>query len=221
MRSEFKDAFKLALKQRLMPMGYTNSSDTIFVRELLPGVRGCIGYLKWGTLIAVKPFVGVHFEHVERIFEEFFKPLRVVSKSTPRYFPCPFRSLYELKEERSDDPEFRLKQDQYLRLEPNTIGQVCDRILIDVQEYGSHYIEFNSTLENAAVTMAEGRGGGIGSVAYTLPIIYWILGRTNEAKSYMATTATKGYPIGPYETYAALVTARIDSGPAPLPRDRH
>lgn len=221
MRGELKDAFKLALKQRLMPMGYTKNSDTIFVRELLPGVRGCIGYLTSGTLIAVKPFVGVHFEHVDRIYEEFFKPFRVVSKTTPRYFPCPLRTLNELKQERSDDPNFRLKQDQYLSVELNTIPQVCDQILIDIHEYGSRYIEFNSTLENAAATMAEGRGGGIGTVAYTLPIIYWILGRTNEAKSYMASTATKEYPIGPYEKYVALVTARIDSGPAPLPRDRH
>ena len=89
MRSELKNAFKLALKQRLMPMGYTNSSETIFVRELLPGVRGCIGYLKWGTLIAVNPFVGVHFEHVERIFEEFFKPFRVVSKRHATLFSLP------------------------------------------------------------------------------------------------------------------------------------
>ncbi len=74
------------------------------------------------------------------------------------------------------------------------------------------YIEFNATLTNAAKTMAEGRGGGMGSVAYKLPIMYWMLGRGDEAKAYMASTATKGYPLGPYEEYIALLTARMEAG---------
>jgi hypothetical protein len=215
MRSGLKNAFRIAFEEGVGVLGYTRSSGAISVRDLAPGIIGCIGYLASGTLQAIKPFVGVQFEHVERIHEEVFGPLRFVAKSTSRYYPTLSRELYDLKEEQSGDPGFRSKERDYLRLELDTVSEVTDRILTDVRLYGMPYIDTNTTLTKAAATMAEGRGGGIGTVAYRLPIIYWILGMVEEAKGYMASTATKDYPIGPYEKYVALLMARMDAGPPP------
>jgi hypothetical protein len=214
MRSELKNAFRIAFEKRVGALGYTRSFEAVSARDLAPGVIGCIGYLTSGTLQAIKPFVGVQFEHVERIYEEVTGPLRVLGKSTPRYLPTLFRDLYNLKEEQSADPDFRSTQSAYLSIELDTVSDVRDRILTEVQLYGIPYIEANTTLTNAAATMAEGRGGGIGTVAYKLPIIYWILGMVDESKAYMASIATKNYPIGAYERYIALLAARMDAGPA-------
>jgi hypothetical protein len=210
-----KRAFKLALKQGLTSLGYAHSCGTIFVREVLPGVLGTIGYLTAERSSQVKPFVGVKFEHVEKIYDELVSPFLFFPTSMPRDFPTCFRSLYDLKEEHSADPDFRLKERSYLPVRTDNISSVIDQVLLDVRQYGIHYIEFNATLTNAASTMAGGHGGGIGTVAYKLPIIYWILGHTDEAKRYMVRMAAQGYHLGDYENYAAILTARIDAGPAP------
>jgi hypothetical protein len=221
MRGELKKTFKLAVKQSLAPLGYSKNSGTIFACDLSPGVLGCIGYLTSNALSGVKIFVGVRFEHVEKIYEELMEPFFVVPKSTSRYFPSMFLDLYNLKQERSADPNFRHKESSYIRVETHTISDVVDRLLVDVKQYGIPYIAFNATLTNAAATIVDGRGGGIGTVAYRLPIMYWILGRAEEAKRYLVSTAGQGYVFGPYEKYAALLAARIDAGPAPLPLNVH
>jgi hypothetical protein len=220
MRTELKKMFRVALRQELVPLGYIKESDTIFAREFFPGVLGCIGYLTAG-FDAIKPFVGVQFEHVERLHEEMVRVFRVGNKSTPRYFPTVWRDLYDLKKEQSHDPDFMRKESQYLKVELETVSQVAKNMLTDIRQCGTSYIAFNTTLTNAAATMVDGRGGGIGTVAYKLPIIYWMLGRTNEAKSYMAITVAKGYPIGSYAKYIALVTARMEAGRAPPAPNLH
>src|SRR5579862_225017 len=99
-----------ALKQRLTPFGYTRRSGTIFVRELSLGVLGTIGYLTANKTSSIKLFVGVQFEHVEKLYDELISPfLAIPTKSTSKYFPTCFRDLFQLKQERSVDPDFRLK----------------------------------------------------------------------------------------------------------------
>jgi hypothetical protein len=216
------EAFNSPLKQRLAPLGYTPRSGTIFVRDLSLGVFGTVGYLTSDRASSIKLFVGVHFEHVERLYDEIMSPfLTIPTKSTSKYFPTCFRDLYNLKEERSADPDFRLKESSYLQISTLAVSDICDQILIDLQQYGIPFIDFNSSLSNVAATMAEGRGGGIGSVAYRLPIIYWILRRNDDAVRYMSDIAAQKYPIGPYPKYAATLTARINAGPAPLSKNLH
>jgi hypothetical protein len=211
-----------ALELRLTPLGYTRRSGTIFVRELSLGVLGTIGYLTAHKTSPIKLFVGVQFERVEKLYDELMSPFRATpAKSTPECFPTCFRDLFELKQERSVDPDFRLKESSYLRVSTPTISHICDQILIDLKQYGTPYVDFNSSLGNAAATMAEMRGGGIGSTAYKLPIIYWILRRTDDAVRYMTYIATQKYPIGRYQEYAAMLAARINAGPAPLSRNVH
>jgi hypothetical protein len=88
-------------------------------------------------------------------------------------------------------------------------------------QYGIPYIDFNASLGNAAATMAEMRGGGMGSTAYKLPIIYWILRRTDDAVRYMTLHCGTEIPFGPYQEYAATLAARMNAGPAPLSRNVH
>ncbi len=221
MHDELKDAFKLAVMKKLTPLGYAENSGTIFARELSPGVLGCVGYLTSNAQSAVKAFVGVRFEHVEKIYDELMKPFLVGPKSTSRYFPSVFRDIYDLKQERSTNPNFRSTESSYLAIEYRTVSDAAGRFLIDVQQYGIPYVEFNSSLSNAAATIIERRGGGIGTVAYRLPIMYWILGQAHAAKEYLVNTAAQRYPIGPYEKFATLLAARIDAGAAPLPPNVH
>jgi hypothetical protein len=205
-----------ALEQRLTPLGYTRRSGTIFVRELSLGVLGTIGYLTAHKTSSIKLFVGVQFERVEKLYDELMSPFRATpAKSTPECFPTCFRDLFELTQERSVDPDFRLKESSYLRVSTPTISRICAQILIDLRQYGTPYVDFNSSSGNAAATMAEMRGGGIGSTAYKLPIIYWILRRTDDAVRYMTYIAAQKYPIGPYQEYAAILAARINARPAP------
>jgi hypothetical protein len=222
MGKDLKEAFRLAMKERMDALGYSRNSDNVFARELLPGVLGCVGYLTSGqVLVSVRPFVGVRFEHLEKLVDEITAPLRVGPPSLSRYFPTIFRTLYELMEDRSSDPDFRSKEPAYIPIEYAKIPEITDRLVFLLSEFGVPYIGRNSSLENAAITMSEGRGGGLGPTAQRLPIIYWMLGRGDEAKKYMASLVGKGYPIGPYEKYVALVTKRIDAGPAPLPSYLH
>jgi hypothetical protein len=217
-----REMLNSALEQRLTPLGYTRRSGTIFVRELSLGVLGTIGYLAANKTSSIKLFVGVQFEHVEKLYDELSLPFRAIpAKSIPECFPTCFRDLSNLKQERSADPDFRLKESSYLRISTHAISGMCDQILVDLKQYGIPYIDFNATLGNAAATMAEMRGGGIGTTAYKLPIIYWILRRADEAMQYMTHIAAQKYPIGPYEKYAAMLAARINAGPAPLSRKLH
>lgn len=208
MRSDLKNAFKHSFKNEVEALGYTRSSDTVFARDLAPQVLGCIGYLT--GLQAIKPFVGVQFKRVERLYYDVMAPLLIYGKSLPRYYPTVSRDVFNLKEEHSADPDFRWKERDYWHIERETISHVSDQVLADIRLYGLPYIEANATLADAAATMAEGRGGGIGTVAYRLPMIYWILGRVDDANAYMASMATKDYPLGPYERYIELLTARMD-----------
>jgi hypothetical protein len=213
MRADLKEAFKLVLTREISSLGYNMNSDTVFATEVSRSVLGCIGYIT--SVTGVRPFVGVQFEQVEKIFEEIIQPLRVVAKSTPRYWPTLSRDINQLKQDHSADPNFRLREGDYLQIEIDSIPHICDQILADIRRFGLEYIESNSVLANAAETMADGRGGGIGSIAYRLPIIYWILGRKSEAESYMANIAAKRYPIGDYEQYADLLSFRINSEAPP------
>jgi hypothetical protein len=221
MHKELKNAFKSIVMKKLTPLGYAMNSDTIFARRLSPGVLGCVGYLTSSVPSAIKAFVGVRFERAENIYDELMKPFLIGRKSTPRYFPSMFRDLYELKKERSADPNFRSTESAYLAVEYRTVSDVADRLLSDVQQYGIPYVEFNASLSNATATISEWRGGGIGTVAYRLPIMYRILGRPDEAKEYLADTIAQHYPIGHYEKFAALLIARMDGGAAPSPLDEH
>jgi hypothetical protein len=156
------------------------------------------------------------------IYDELISPfLAIPTKSTPKYFPTCFRDLFQLKQERSADPDFRLKESSYLRISTHAISGTCDQILVDLMQYGTPYIDFNASLGNAAATMADMRGGGIGTTAYKLPIIYWILRRTDDAVRYMTYIAAQKYPIGSYQEYAAMLAARMNAGPAPLSRNVH
>jgi hypothetical protein len=217
-----KEMINSALEQRLTPLGYTRRSGTIFVRELSLGVLGTIGYLTAHKTSSIKFFVGVQFEHVEKLYDELSLPFQAIpAKSTPECFPTCFRDLFQLKEERSADPDFRLKESSYLSISTHAISGICDQVFVDLKQYGIPYIDFNVSLGNAAATMAEMRGGGIGTTAYKLPIIYWILRRKDEAMQYMTHIAAQKYPIGHYEKYAATLAARIHAGSAPLSRNLH
>jgi hypothetical protein len=206
MPNNLKKAFKSAMLRSVAELGYTMNSDTMFAKVLSPRILGCIGYLT--SKNDVTPLVGVYFEQVEEIFEDIFEPLRAIPKSTPRYYPTLSRRISELKQDRSG----AIEQD-YFRVELNRVEDITHKILVDVQRFGLEYIEANSNLSSAAETMASRRGGGMGWVSARLPIIYWMLGRTSEAKSYMAHIAAQKYPIGDYEQYAALLTARMESEP--------
>jgi hypothetical protein len=159
MRSDLKNAFRHAFKNGADALGYTRSSERVFARDLAPQVLGCIGYLI--GFQAIKPFVGVRFQRVERIHEKVVAPLRGgYGTSLPRYFPTVFCDVYNLKEEQSADPDFRLKErDYYWHIERDTISDVRDRVLADIRLYGLPYIEANATLADAAATMAEGARG--------------------------------------------------------------
>jgi hypothetical protein len=211
MRNNWRAAFRRSVGREVAQLGYTVESDTIFAKKIYPGVLGCIGYLT--TTNAVRPFVGVYFEQVEQVFDEIFEPLRVMPSGVPHYFPTISRDISEIKEDQSIDASGRVIENEYFLVELAKIPVVSRQLLVDVQEFGLRYIEASSTLSGAAVTMASGRGGGVGWVAHRLPIIYWILGRASEAKSCMAYFVAQKYPIGDYQRYADLLTSRIDSGP--------
>jgi hypothetical protein len=215
------DQFNSVLGDRLSPLGYTRRGKDVFARNFSPTTIGTICYLTAKNRSSIKPFVGIHFAQVEKLYDELMSPFLLGPRTLSEYFPTCFRDLHELKQERSADPDFRLKERSYLEISTSSISHVCDQILVDLRQCGLPYIDFNASLNNAAATMAEERGGGIGTVAYRLPIIYWMLGRTNEATQYMTEIASKKYPIDPYENYADLLTARVNAGPAPLSRGFH
>jgi hypothetical protein len=219
MRENVKVKFKTSMMNNLAPLGYIVNSGTVFARQIDDGILGCIGYIISNARGAVKIFVGVRFERVERIYDDLMRQFEAIPKSTSYYFPSVFRDLYELKKERH--PDAMIRESSYFHIDTHDTSRIVDHLIVDIKEYGITYIDYNSTLERAASTIIQSRGGGIGTVAYRLPIIYWILGRTEEAKEYLANILTKQYPIGPYDSFASLLIARMDAGPAPLPPGVH
>ncbi|MCK1383306.1 hypothetical protein [Bradyrhizobium sp. 21] len=209
MQRKLRETFKATLSDQLTAIGFDMSSETVFAKKISSDVLGCIGYLE--STNAVRPFLGVRFEQVEKIYREVASVDLVIAQSVPRYFPTLLRSLHHIKEDDASNSVLVRRDTGYLHVEYDTVSHICDQILADVREVGLKFIETNLSLSAAAKTMAEGRGGGIGSIAYRLPIIYWLLGQEDEALSYLGMISSKDYPIGDYDSYARRLVQRMNS----------